>query len=403
MSAGYAPRVEWTPSRIRLFREVGLSQSQPEFARTIGFAARTVGNAERSAHPPSLALRRALDHQLDAASGIQRDRFLAALRADAGSPRVPDPPVPVLESIELLRCTEASDLGPGTLSQLDELIERLGFEYFAVPPTEFRATVLAWRRYVARLLDGRATLAQRARLYAIAGWLSGLLAEVSLALGEEASPHCATALSLAREVGDAHLAGWVLGTSAQIALYTGDPRDSIAFARAGARLTPRKSAARFRAHAIEGRSHARAGDLAACESSFSTAERALSERTEANPGSFWSFDAPYLPYYAGTAYGWLDKPLFAYRRATEAMALCDAQPGHWPVARTSARIDLVAALIALNERGEAARIGIDAVEIWTERPTYPAKKRINDLMESVEPLRDSSSRTLVERWVWTSN
>ncbi len=53
--------MEWTPARIRLLRDVGLCQSQYDFAKTLGFDKRTIGNAERGTHPPSLALRRALD------------------------------------------------------------------------------------------------------------------------------------------------------------------------------------------------------------------------------------------------------------------------------------------------------------------------------------------------------
>lgn len=40
--------------RIRRLREVGLCLSQEEFASVLGFAKRTIGNAERGAHPPSL-------------------------------------------------------------------------------------------------------------------------------------------------------------------------------------------------------------------------------------------------------------------------------------------------------------------------------------------------------------
>lgn len=72
----------WTPPRIRLFRDVGLCQSQYDFARTLGVAKRTVGNAERGTHPPGLALRRALDQALEHASDLQRDRFLAAITTD---------------------------------------------------------------------------------------------------------------------------------------------------------------------------------------------------------------------------------------------------------------------------------------------------------------------------------
>lgn len=74
--------MEWTPPLIRLFRDVGLCQSQHDFAKTLGFAKRTVGNAERGTHPPSLALRRALDQALEHASDIQRDRFLAAITTE---------------------------------------------------------------------------------------------------------------------------------------------------------------------------------------------------------------------------------------------------------------------------------------------------------------------------------
>ena len=74
--------MKWTAARIRLFRDVGLCLTQEKFARTLGFAKRTIGNAERGTHAPGLALRHALDQALENASGAQRDRFLAAGQAD---------------------------------------------------------------------------------------------------------------------------------------------------------------------------------------------------------------------------------------------------------------------------------------------------------------------------------
>lgn len=71
--------MEWTPARIRVLRAEGLCLSQDKFATALGFTKRTVGNAERGTHPPSLALRRALDQAWEKASDDQRDRFLAAL------------------------------------------------------------------------------------------------------------------------------------------------------------------------------------------------------------------------------------------------------------------------------------------------------------------------------------
>ena len=272
MSCATLPRVEWASSRIRLFRAEGLCLSQDEFAAELGFVKRTVGNAERGVHPPSLALRRALDKAWEKASDAQRDRFLAAA-APTATPAVHGTS-PTLESVELLRLVEASDLGIGTVKQLEELVERLGVDYFAVPPAEFRETVLSWRRYVAGLLDGKLTLRERRHLYAVAGWLSGLVAEASLALGDHAYPHCTTALSLAQEVGDARLAGWVRGTQAQIALYAGDPREAVAFAQAGRQVAPTGSPALVRCCTHEARASARLGDREGTQVSLEAAEHA---------------------------------------------------------------------------------------------------------------------------------
>ncbi|MBV8539147.1 MAG: hypothetical protein JO364_19745 [Pseudonocardiales bacterium] len=55
-----------------------LCLSQDRFAAALGSAKRTVGNAERGAHSPSLALRRALNHTVEQASDVQHDRFLVS-------------------------------------------------------------------------------------------------------------------------------------------------------------------------------------------------------------------------------------------------------------------------------------------------------------------------------------
>jgi DNA-binding XRE family transcriptional regulator/tetratricopeptide (TPR) repeat protein len=401
----YPYPVEWTAAKIRRFREVGLCLSQDEFATALGFAKRTVGNAERGAHPPSLALRRALDQALEKATDAQRDRFLANLPTDHhATPAGPGHTAnPTLESVELLRQTEATDLGTGTLEQLEELVEHLGKEYFAVPPAEFRSTVLSWRRYVARLLDGKLTLRERRHLYAVAGWLSGLVAEASLAIGDEAGPHCAAALSLAQEVGDARLAGWVRGTQAQIALYAGDPQEAVAFAQAGQEVAPTGSAALFRACALEVRTQARRGNLAETDHALSHAEQALATRREPQTGSFFSFDAPYLPYYAGTAYAWLGETARARTWASQAVNLCDANPDPWPVARTSARVDLAVALTQAGEHDGAAAVGTEAVDIWAARPTDPARRRIEELLTALRPSAQPCVVELRERWQWISH
>ncbi|MGH3830287.1 MAG: tetratricopeptide repeat protein [Pseudonocardiaceae bacterium] len=391
----YPVPVEWTAATIRRFREVGLCLPRDKFANELGFAKRTIGNAELGTTSPSLALLHALDDALEKATTAQRDRFLAADHDAIPAVRGTDP---TLESVELLRHTEASELGTGTLEQLEETVERLGVEYFTTPPAEFRATVLSWRRYVARLLKGTLTLRERRHLYSVAGWLSGLIAEVSLALGEHAGPHCTTALSLAQEVGDARLAGWVRGTQAQIALYAGDPREAVTFAQAGREIAPIGSASLVRSCALETRAHARCGDLAEAEHALSRAEQTVDARSEPETRSFFSFDTPYVPYYAGTAYVWLGETARARTWASQAIELCDADPVLWPVARTSARIDLAVALTQTGDHDGATAVGSEAMDIWAQRPTHPAGRRIEELLAAMRPFTEPCVVELRERW-----
>ncbi len=99
-----------------MLRAAGLCLSQQEFAKILGFAKRTIGNAERGTHPPSLAVRRALDQALEQASDAQRERFCAALP-------VVHPTTAALESVELLRPTAS------TVDQVEELLAHLRVQW----------------------------------------------------------------------------------------------------------------------------------------------------------------------------------------------------------------------------------------------------------------------------------
>lgn len=389
--------MEWTPARIRLFREVGLCLSQDGFAAALGFAKRTIGNAERGAYPPSLALRRALDRALAKASDVQLDRFGTADAAPAS--RAADP---TLESLELLRQAEASDLGAGTLEQLEELVEQLGVEYFAVPPAQFREEALSWRRYVAHLLDGKLTLRERRQLYAVAGWLSGLVAEASLALGEKAETHCATTLSLAQEVGDARMAGWARGTQAQIALYAGDPREAVAFAQAGRRVAPIGSAALVRSCTQEARASGWIGDRVGTQIALDAAQNSWNALSPRRARSIYSLGTSYLPYCSATAFVWLGDQAHAQTCASQAVELADTEPEPTVSTRVSVRVDLAIALILAHELDAAAAVAIEAMDLWAMRRAYPARKRIYELLTALHPYSEPCVIDLKERWAWIS-
>jgi len=216
--------VNWTPARVHALR-AALRLTQEEFAERLRAAPKTVRNWEQGRHPPGLALQRALDDALMNASADEQERFSATPSDDSGS--VPSEKeqqtdrrdalqaigallgASYLESIELARRTEASDLGPATLSQLDDVVQQLGLDYLRTPPHELFEKAHAWRGYVTDLLQGRHTLVQRRRLYSVAGWLSALLGHLSYDLGHSAAAetHCAVALQLAGEIGQRELVG----------------------------------------------------------------------------------------------------------------------------------------------------------------------------------------------------
>jgi hypothetical protein len=133
-------------------------------------------------------------------------------------------------------------------------------------------------------------------------------------------------------------------------------------------------------------------------SALARAEQSLEARSEPQTGNFFSFDAPYLPYYAGTAYVWLGEMDHARIWAAQAVELCDADPARWPVARTSARIDLAVSWALADEYDTATTVGIEAIEIWATRPTRPARRRIKELLTVLRPCTEPCVVELRERW-----
>lgn len=81
----------------------------------------------------------------------------------------------------------------------------------------------------------------------------------------------------------------------------------------------------------------------------------------------------------------------------------DADPAPWPVARTSARVDLALALTHAGEQDGAAAMGSEAVDIWAERPTHPASERIRELITALRPFSSPCVAELSERWQFVSS
>ncbi|MGH8904292.1 MAG: helix-turn-helix domain-containing protein [Egibacteraceae bacterium] len=291
-----------------------------------------------------------------------------------------------LESIELVRQAETSNVGPQTLEQLDRTVERLGLEFLRTPHERTLEEARAVRQYVAQLLGGKQTLAQKARLYDVAGWLSGLLGHLAFDLGQDSAVHCATALHLAEEVGDAELAAWVRGTQALVAIYDGHPDEAVQFAQAGRQVAPAGSASGVRLWGLEARAYGQKREREPAERAMAAAERGFDGLSQPPNGSIFSFDRPFLLYYAGTAYVGLRQPKRAQECAEQAIALCDAAPADWPVTRVQARITLAHALGQQGQPDGAGKLGVEALHICPAgQRDVPVAARFTELLKALRP------------------
>ncbi|MFN2591360.1 MAG: hypothetical protein ABR532_00790 [Candidatus Dormibacteria bacterium] len=307
-----------------------------------------------------------------------------------------------LQSVELGRSLEASDVGPATLEQLDATVERFEREYFARPLPELMAEVQIWRQYVARLLQGRHTLSQRRHLYGVAGWLSALLGSLAFDLGHEsaARAHRATALHLAAEADDGRLTAWVRGSQAAMAVYIGEYPQAVEFAMAGLEAAPATEVGVVRLCWQEARGHARMGDAAGFEHAVGCATQAFDRLvSQPDPGVF-SFAAADFPYYGATCYVWLDEPRRAMDEAEQAIRVFDAAPTDWPAARVIGRLDLAMALLQLRQVEDASTVGGEALNLYASgRRSHNIDLRAAELRSALQGHTDLPAvRELNERF-----
>jgi transcriptional regulator with XRE-family HTH domain len=272
--------------------------SQDELGRLAGYDGSYVGAVERAAVRPSRELVAALDRALDAAGGLValwrfadqewqlRTSLGAAADPPAADPPAADPaaaelpgPAPgwtpaapgaaagtppdaVVEAMELARLAEALEVGADALASVERAVQRLRDAAGSAPPGSLLPAVRAQRRYLATLLGGRLTVAQRRRLLAAAGWLSVVLARLHFEAGERDAAEASreAALRLARQAGNAELVAWALEAGTWWALVDGRFREAVELARAGQDRAPPASAAAVQLALHEAQAWRRLGD-----------------------------------------------------------------------------------------------------------------------------------------------
>ncbi|WP_405966018.1 XRE family transcriptional regulator (plasmid) [Streptomyces sp. NBC_00723] len=187
----------------------------------------------------------------------KQDLRLLTVRAPTVGP--PNSPAPVAEPQEragtdLVRLAadesatwaqwaEASNVGDIALEQLMAETRSLASDYLTSDPFPLFVRTRALRDRVFALLEGHQYPRQSVDLYAVAGYLCGLLAWMSSDLGQlrNADTQGRTAWLCAELAGHNELRAWVLSTRSKVAFWDGRHREAINFARHGTTYTTKGS------------------------------------------------------------------------------------------------------------------------------------------------------------------
>ncbi|MDZ5447071.1 helix-turn-helix transcriptional regulator [Micromonospora sp. 4G57] len=134
----------------------------------------------------------------------------------------------------------STNVDEAKLSYLEDGVLRAIVDNERCPPGILIPRVRQLRDYVDHLLTGRQHPPQRARLYTLASYLSGLLGALALDLGafRPAHAYSAEAFELADAGGQPDVQAWARAVQSLIAYYAGAYHDALAYAQDGARRSP---------------------------------------------------------------------------------------------------------------------------------------------------------------------
>lgn len=303
--------------------------------------------------------------------GLRLDDILGAdgiLAALADSPPIPAGLLDAddeIAALELARRAEASDVGTGTVERLEVAVDELAIAYPGTPPADLLDRVRVHLGYTGRLLDVRATLAQRRRLLVTGGWLSLLAATCLIDLHRDraASAHLRTAVQFARETGHTEIEAWALETTAWEVLTRGEYRLAAQIAQAAQAAAPRDSSAFIQATAQEGRAWARLGAATETRDALARVEGLVSPLPMPDrPEHHYRYDPAKSQAYTATTLAWLGDPAaegYARQVLARLKSTDDGPPR--PRRAASARLDLSLALIVSGRHDEAAGATMEAV------------------------------------------
>ncbi|GII02298.1 helix-turn-helix domain-containing protein [Planobispora takensis] len=276
-----------------------------------------------------------------------------------------DPLDDEIEALELARRVAVSDVGSGTLEQLERAVDDLAVAYPGTPPALLLDRTKRHLSYVARLIDAKKTLAEHRRLLVVGGWLSLLAATCHIDLRQfvAAGARLRTAAQLAAHAEHPEIAAWCLETSAWQSLTAGDYRHALDLSLGAQRVAPRGSSAYIQATAQEGRVWARLGAGPETRDALDRVARMISPLPVPDrPEHHYRYDPAKSEAYVATTLSWLGDPAaepYARQVLARLESVSDGPPH--PRRAVSARLDLALALLAADQPDEAGDLALTAV------------------------------------------
>jgi transcriptional regulator with XRE-family HTH domain len=315
----------------------------------------------------------------------------------AASSTLPSLFEPTMKIVDRTRRAGSSNVSDTVLTQLERMTVSVVDEYELTGPNLLIPRLVEQRAWVEELFDGRQTLRQRARLFAVAARLSNLLGSLAIDRGDLTTAHayCDDAFQLADMADNNEIRAWVRATQALAEYYAGDYPKCLGLAEAGLRFARGGSQeARLLAQG-QARAAARLGDARTVMAAVERAQTLARPYQHGGVSACVAIDGYCSARIDGniaTAFVSLGRFTDARRFAFSALSRFDAAGMSGP--RSLTRLDVALTYLADNEPAAAASIVVEALEISVERPTATLAARTGQVLQSgrrflsTAPMRD---------------
>jgi tetratricopeptide (TPR) repeat protein len=284
-----------------------------------------------------------------------------------------------------------------TIQYLDQAIDRVARTYLTAEPAELTEEVRLHLAWVRRLLDSSRAPAQHHRLYVQLGYLTGILAQLSLAQGDHdaTQAYCAAAMQAADAVSDDQLRAWILSIQAMLAAYTNRHQDVIDLTNAGLAATGEAaSTTAVKLASLQARAHANLGNGPAAEAAMALTRQMMGQvPPEEQDRGLFAFPEEKLASHEGQVWLQLGAPERAQESLQRALRLLDSATGarRSPVDQAMVRLHLARSHAELGQFDQARQRAEEALVLHRQRPVDHTKRRAQELATLLKPYDEAEA------------